>query len=327
MIARRRLGRTGLEVPVLGFGCGAVGGLMVRGEAAEQAQAVARAMAIGIDWFDTAASYGDGRSETALGQALRAVGARGARVATKVRVAPGEAGRVAAVVAESLEASLRRLGLERVALFQLHTPITAAGEGGTLTPAMVREEVLPALERLRAQGKCDHLGITAIGEPAALREVIAGGAVATAQVPFNLLNPSAAFPAPAGLVGGDAERLIDHCAEAGVGVFGIRILAGGALSGSAARHPHGSPRVAPIGSGPDYAADVAAARALLPLVAEGFAESLVEAAIRFAITPPGMSSALVGIATAAQFEAAAAAAAKGPLPEAALARLRALQDR
>ena len=57
---QRTLGRTGLKVAVLGFGCGAVGGLMVRGAPKDQERAVARAVELGINYFDTAASYGNG---------------------------------------------------------------------------------------------------------------------------------------------------------------------------------------------------------------------------------------------------------------------------
>ena len=66
----RKLGRTGLDVAALSFGCGAVGGLMVRGTAAEQERAVARAIEIGVRYFDTAPQYGDGVSEQNLGRIL-----------------------------------------------------------------------------------------------------------------------------------------------------------------------------------------------------------------------------------------------------------------
>ena len=72
---QRPFGSTGLVVSALGFGCGAVGGLMVRGEAAEQRHAVSRALDAGITYFDTAASYGDGLSETNLGNVMRDLGA------------------------------------------------------------------------------------------------------------------------------------------------------------------------------------------------------------------------------------------------------------
>ncbi len=70
---QRRLGRTGISVSVLGMGCGAVGGLMVLGTATEQERAVGRAMELGITYFDTAADYGAGASETNLGRALKAL--------------------------------------------------------------------------------------------------------------------------------------------------------------------------------------------------------------------------------------------------------------
>ena len=59
---KRRLGRTGLEISVLGYGAGAVGGLMTKGNPADQERAVARAVELGINYFDTAAMYGNGES-------------------------------------------------------------------------------------------------------------------------------------------------------------------------------------------------------------------------------------------------------------------------
>ena len=106
--------------------------------------------------------------------------------------------------------------------------------------------------------------------------------------------------------------------------MGIRVLAGGALSGSAERHPIASPAPEPIGSAISYDADVDRARRLVPLVKEGFASSLTEAATRFALSHPAMGTILVGMATQQQFEDALAAVQKGPLPRAALDRLSAL---
>ena len=102
---RRQLGKTGLEVSVLSFGCGAVGGLMTRGEPRDQERAVARALELGINYFDTAALYGNGASETNLGRVLAKLKPE-AIIATKVRVAPRDRGRIGAAVAASLEASL-----------------------------------------------------------------------------------------------------------------------------------------------------------------------------------------------------------------------------
>src|SRR5207247_9612089 len=112
---------------------------------------------------------------------------------------------------------------------------------------------------------------------------------------------------------------------AGVGVVGIRVLAGGALSGSPERHAIASPPPEPIGSATSYDADIARARRLMPLVQEGFAASLTEAATRFALSHPAVGTMLAGMATPQQFEDALAAVQKGPLPPAALDRLSVLQ--
>jgi aryl-alcohol dehydrogenase-like predicted oxidoreductase len=104
------------------------------------------------------------------------------------------------------------------------------------------------------------------------------------------------------------------------------VLAGGALSGSAERYPIASPPPEPIGSAMSYEADVRRASRIMPLVKEGFATSLTEAATRFAISHPAMGTILVSMATPQQFEAALAAVQKGPLPPAALERLTAFRQ-
>jgi aryl-alcohol dehydrogenase-like predicted oxidoreductase len=187
-------------------------------------------------------------------------------------------------------------------------------------------DVVPAFERLRQQGKTRFLGLTAVGDTAALHQVIDARAFESAQVVYNMLNPSAAVGLPRNYPAQDYGRLFDHTRAAGVGVVGIRVLAGGALSGSAARHPIASPPPEPIGSAMNYDADVARARRLMPLIEEGFAASLTEAATRFALSHPAMGVILVGMATPQQFEDALAAAQKGGLPPAAFDRLSALQQ-
>jgi aryl-alcohol dehydrogenase-like predicted oxidoreductase len=322
---KRRLGRTGLEVSVLGFGCGAVGGLMIKGSPADQERAVARALDLGINYFDTAAMYGKGESERNLGRVLKNLKPE-LYLGTKVRVPAAERRNIAAAVTASLEASLGRLQLDHVDLFQLHNHILANGEGDDLTPEIVLGEVVPAFERLRREGKTRFYGITAVGDTAALHRVADAHVFDTAQVSYNTLNPSAGTSVASGYPAHDFDNLLAHTNAADMGVIAIRALAAGALSGSEDRHPHGSPRVDPIGSGRDYSIDVERARRLEPLVREGHAGSLVEAAIRFAIAHPAVSTALVGYSTLEQLETAAAAANKGPLPAPALDRLAALQN-
>lgn len=322
----RVFGRTGMQLSVLGFGCGAVGGVMVRGDPADQERLVARAIDVGVNYFDTAVQYGDGESEKNLGRVLRKLKPGNAVVGTKVRVPTSEFGRIADAVTASLEGSLGRLGLDHVDIFHLHNPITGSGGGSALSVRQVLDEVVPAFERLRQQGKIRYLGISAVGDTTALHQVIDAGVFDSAQIVYNMLNPSAAEELPQNYPAQDYRRLFDHTKAAGVGVVGIRVLAGGALSGSAARHPIASPAPEPIGSAISYDADIDRARRLMPLVEDGFAASLTEAATRFALSHPAMGTILVGMATPQEFEGAFAAVQKGPLPQAALDRLSALRQ-
>jgi len=321
----RMFGRTGMQLSVLGFGCGAVGGLMVRGDPVDQERTIARAIDAGVNYFDTAVQYGNGESERNLGRVLQRLKPANVTVGTKVRLPSSDFGGIADAVAKSLEGSLARLRLDRVDIFHLHNAITGTGGGEALSVRQVLGDVVPAFERLRQQGKTRFLGLTAIGDTAALHQVIDARAFDSAQVVYNMLNPSVAAGLPANYPAQDYARLFDHTRAAGVGVVGIRVLAGGALSGSTVRHPIASPPPDPIGSAMRYDADVARGRRLTALVKEGFATSLTEAATRFALSHPTMGTILVGMATPQQFEDALAAVQKGPLPPAALDRLSELQ--
>jgi aryl-alcohol dehydrogenase-like predicted oxidoreductase len=322
----RVFGRTGMQLSVLGFGCGAVGGLMVRGDPADQERTIARAIAAGVNYFDTAVQYGNGASEQNLGRVLRTLKPANLAVGTKVRLQPGEFGRIADAVTASLEGSLRRLGLDRVDILHLHNAIAETEGGSALSVRQVLGDVVGAFERLRQQGKIRFLGITAVGDTAALHQVIDSRAFDSAQIVYNMLNPSAAEPLPKNYPAQDYDRLFDHTEAAGTGVVGIRVLAGGALSATAERHPIAGPAPEPIGSAMSYDADLDRARRLMALVKDGFAASLTEAATRFAFSHPAMGTILVGMATPEQFEDALAAVEKGPLPRAALDRLSELRQ-
>ena len=323
---QRSLGRTGLRVSALGFGCGDVGGLIVKGTPAERERAVSRAIEAGINYFDTASSYGSGESERNLGHTLRVVGGR-PYVGTKVRLDPAETD-LAGAIARSLEASLQRLGMEHVDLFQLHNVIVAPdgapAPGRGLPARRVLDEVVPALAGLQQQGKTRFVGITALGDTAALHTVLDAGVVDTAQVCLNILNPSAAVSVPAGFPAQDFGRLLDRARARGVGVINIRVLAAGALSGTLDRHALAMPSVAPIASGPDYTTDVDNARLLRPLVDKGYADDLVEASIRFSLASDAVSTVLVGYSTFEHLDRAIAAVERGPLPGPALDLLQGL---
>lgn len=317
-------GRTSLEVSRLTFGCGAVGGLMVKGEAADQDRAVAWARDNGINFFDTAASYGDGESERNLGRAL-AGNTDGIIVATKAGVPQARLENVGQLVEESLNASLVRLGLDHVDLFQLHNTIDEPDRHGIITATQVLEEILPVFEKLRDAGKTRYIGFTAKGDVTQLHQLVESARFDSAQIFYNLLVPSAGEPAVAGYPADDFRQLLDVSASHGVGAIGVRVLAGGALSGSEKRHPLGMPEVAPIGSPTDYATDVRRALQFQPLIDRGFASSLPELAVRYAISNPLLPTTEIGIATLEQLQLAAKAINSGPLDSEALAAVREVQ--
>jgi len=322
---RRIFGRSGMKISILGFGCGAVGGLMVRGDPADQERAIGRALDAGVNYFDTAAAYGNGESERSLGRILNRLRPKDVIVGTKVRLPPNTDS-IAEFIPKSLEGSLQRLAREQVDILHFHDPITSTGGANTLSARQVLDQVVPAFEALRRQGKLRFLGITAVGDTSALQEVIDARVFDSAQVSYNMLNPSAATALPPDYPAQDYGKLFEHTQAAGVGVIAIRVLAGGALSGSAERHAIASAPPPPIGSAKSYEGDLKRAQRLMPLVKEGYAASLAEAATRFCIGHPAMGTILVGVATPQQFEHALAAVMKGPLPEAALDRLAALQQ-
>lgn len=307
-------GRTGLQVSQLGFGCGSIGGLLVRGDYPTMRVAVSRAVELGINYFDTAPIYGNGQSEVNLGAVLRELGDK-VVIGTKVRLTNKDLGQIGTAISRSVEGSLRRLGRETVDLIQLHNHI---GLRRKLEENRVGlhdlEEVRQAFEELRRSGKVRFWGITGMGESGVLLEAVASGGFHSVQVPYNLLNPSAGTTVPPNFPFQDYQKLLDHAVMQQMGVIAIRILAGGALSGTLERHPVASPSVNPIASEEAYGADVARARGYLFLVEKGVVSNLVEASVRFVISKPGVSTALLGISSLDQLEEAVKYVECGPLP-------------
>jgi aryl-alcohol dehydrogenase-like predicted oxidoreductase len=320
----RQLGKTGLSVSVLGFGCGTVGGLMTRGEPGDQERAVARALDLGINYFDTAAQYGEGKSEQNLGRVLAAL-KPDIVLATKVKVPAVEKGGIGAAITASLEASLRRLGRERVDLYQLHNAITEEPRPSCLTSDQVLDEVVPAMQRLQKAGKVGHFGMTGLGDTEPMLRIVDSGMFVSAQVPLNLLNPTPARPMPAGYPAQDYKSMLTRMQAAQMGAVSIRVFAGGALSGAQA-HPLARGEVGPMGSGSSFAADKARAAHFETIVREGHAESLGHAAIRYALANPVVSTVLVGLSGPEQLDDAERAIAAGPLSDEAMQRVAEIQD-
>lgn len=317
----RTLGSTDIAVSAVAFGAGPVSQLLTGDRHDLQRDTIRRAVELGVNWFDTAATYGEGRSEENLGRCLAELDLRSrVRVATKIRIMPDRLDDIATAARESLLASLRRLRLERVTLLQIHNSITAraGAEPTSISPACVLGPggLLEEMERLRNEGLVEHLGLTGLGEPSALAEVIASGEFASIQVPYNLLNPSAGRAMPAGFDQTDYANVIDVCHRHGMGVFAIRVLAGGAL---AARPPSPHTLKTPFFPLELYRQDRARADALLALLPSGMSRQ--EAAVRFALSHPAVSSAIIGFATPEEVDQAVRFVDAGPLDASLLARL------
>jgi aryl-alcohol dehydrogenase-like predicted oxidoreductase len=330
----RPLGRTAWEVSEVGLGTYPLGGaLETSGSywsgpstygAVTPDEAVATIHAGlegGVTFIDTAPNYG--HAEESIGRALRdrpdSLRARRCYVATKcgehVRPAPGgtrerqgppELARdfSRAALRESLATSRRRLGVERLDLVFLHSP----------RPDELAQDPLGLLVELRDRGEIEHVGESAGPVERALQLVERDGRAEVVEIGFNLLQPAA------------APRLLPLAADRGVGIVIRSPLASGYLTGTIAEdhvfapddHRSTTPRE-------QIVRQVQRARAFHWLVAEGIARSLSEAALRYILSFPAVSAVIPGAMRREEFLANLEAAAAGPLPAPALARIEAVQ--
>ena len=322
----RTLGRTGLRVSEIGFGCGSIGGMMVRGSPADQITAVVHALDLGINYFDTAPQYGDGASETNLGMVLRQI-KRPLILATKVTIGPSEIKDVKSAVRSSVERSLGRLGRQELHVLQLHAPIKmerGARQGSwgvSVDDVLGTGGIADAFDSVREQGLVQFVGITGLGDTEAIRAVIQSGRFDTVQAYYNLLNPSAGREVHRSFGAQDFRRIIDLAHQQKMGVVIIRVMAGGALGGPSARSGYASPGVGgALASGSEYEKDLERAESLRFLVSPGI-RTMPEAAIRFALMNEAVSTVLVGFSDAGQIDMAAGCSGAGGIPAQAMRRL------
>jgi D-threo-aldose 1-dehydrogenase len=314
-----RLGRTDVQISRLIFGCGMIGGIMVNAEPETRHAAVKGALDAGINWFDTAALYGAGKSEENLGAVLRQLDAAPG-ISTKFRIQP-ENGDIAGQVVRAFDLSLARLGLERIDLLQLHNNILLEPSDKGLTPDQILGPggVIEGLERLRDKGLIKWLGITAIGDAPACRAVISSGAIDTAQVYCNMINPSSDFsadqvkaPLPGG--GHNFSGILDACADSDIGVIAIRTLAAGALA-AAAYEGRG---VITRDSEPDD--ERAKATAMFDLLGDAHGTH-AQTALRFALAHPAIAGVDFAVAEIWQMTEGLVSIGLGPLPDDATRRV------
>ena len=308
----RVLGRTGLCVSQLAFGAGPIPAVMTTGGQAEQHAIVRRALDVGINWFDTAAGYGAGQSEASLGDALHHLRSHDAvQLATKVRVAGDDFENLEMAVRRSLEGSLSRLRTNGVALLQLHNAITWRRDDEpssvSVDDVLGENGIAYQLERLKEERLVAAIGLTGTGQADALREVIASGRFDTIQAPYNLANPSAGQSMSSDFPETNYGNVFAECARQNMGVFAIRVYAGGALAGLPPGPHTLQTRYFPLDL---YRRDQARAdRWRDELARHGL--TLLEAALRFSLSHPAVTAAIVGFSTPQQIDEAVAYANAG----------------
>jgi len=320
----RTLGSTGLRISAIGFGTGGTSGLMGRGEAEQQRQVTRYALDQGINYFDTAPGYDATKSETSLGRTLQELGAR-PLVGTKVRLEPAELADIPAAVAASVEASLGRLQLDSIDLIQIHNRIAMERRPSDDDVISVHDAIGPGgvvetFKRLRDEGKVRYFGFTGIGEAPALNELIDSGEFQSIQAYYNLLNPSAGLRVPVAFRGCDYGRIIDRAGAAGVGVLIIRPLAAGALTDALEPHPLALTGGWASRAWYEVEADRVKARAMGFLIESG-RQTMVQAALRFALMKPEASSVLVGFTDKEQVDQALTALGGNVFTDADMTRL------
>jgi L-glyceraldehyde 3-phosphate reductase len=326
----RTLGATSIQVSAIGFGCGGAAGLMINGTFEQQLAAVARALELGINYFDEAPDYGDGVSETNLGRVLRELNARPV-ITTKVEVRASDLGDIARHVERSVEESLRRLQLDQVDVVQVHNgPVdTSTHLQGreyrtlSLDDYLRKDGALEGLRRVRSSGKARHIGFICRGDDAGpARELIDTGEFSLINIVLTLLNPTAVLPGPPGSTfRPDFGQLIPYAHQRGVGVAIYSPLAGGLLTDAAieggAPHPlSGAARRARVPS-EQPPREAAAFR----LLAERSGQSLAKAAYRFVLSQPGVTTVLGGFSDIEQLEEAVAASEAAALTPAELSQI------
>jgi aryl-alcohol dehydrogenase-like predicted oxidoreductase len=321
-VNQRNLGRTSLRVSEIGFGCGGGAGLMVGDDTAAQTAAVARALERGITYFDTAPIYGNQRSETNLGRALRALDAKPI-ISTKVALELEDLDDIAASVVKSVEGSLQRLGRDVIEVVYLHNRVAhqrAAkpdiGVGALLTENDVLGPggVVTGLNELRKRGLVKHFGCCSYGgEMDVLERVIASDAFDSMLVHYNIITQTAWLPPAPGSTVYNHRAIAAHAAARGMGTSILRVLEAGLLAGNS--------REAPSAKN-----DAERARAGALTFLQGADPTLAPAAIRFALSNPDVSVVLIGVSELGHVDAAVDAAERGPLTVAELASIEAARQ-
>jgi aryl-alcohol dehydrogenase-like predicted oxidoreductase len=313
----RRLGKTGREVSVIGFGAWAIGGDWGTVDDADSLRALHAAADAGVTLIDTADVYGDGRSEQVIRRFLAERSGETFFVATKMgRRAPLDpAEYTPAAFRGWLDRSRAYLGVDTIDLVQLHCPPTQV---------LYMPEVFAALDELVADRTIAAYGVSVEKVEEALKAIEYPG-VASIQIIFNMFRQR------------PADRFLAEAARRDVGVLARVPLASGLLTGKLSRatafaaddhrlfNRHGeSFDAGETFAGVDYETGLEVVDELRALVPEG--ATLAQAALRWILQHEGITATIPGAKTPEQARANAVAADLAPLPPEAMARVSELYE-
>ncbi|KAA0230911.1 aldo/keto reductase [candidate division KSB1 bacterium] len=313
----RELGRTGWKVSTLSFGAWAIGGTWGAVDDQESLAALHRALDLGVNFFDTADVYGDGRSERLLAQ-LRRERPQEFYIATKAgrRLNPHvAAGYTRQNLMAFVERSLKNLETEAIDLLQLHCPPT---------DVYYMPEVFGVLDDLVDAGKLRYYGVSVEKVEEALKAIEYPN-VQSVQIIFNILRQR-----PADLFFSEAQRRR-------VGILARVPLASGLLSGKFTRasifapddhrafnrHGEAFDRGETF-SGLDYDVGLQAVEALRPLVPRNW--TMAQLALRWILMFPAVTCAIPGAKRPAQVEENLKAASLPPLSDETIAAIRGIYN-
>jgi len=300
-----------------GGGIGQIWGTTSRDAAVDTVHA---AVAGGITLFDLAPGYGRGEAEAVIGAAFGGRPPAGLRFTTKCQLGTVPASDVASTIRRRLARSLETLQLDRVDLLFLHSniipdgyrfPRDAANQHGFATPiSLFRDVVIPTFEALRAEGLIGHWGITGVGLPASIIEVLQGEPKpAAVQCIANCLDSAGGmrrYDQPA-----RPRDIIAAARAVGVGVLGIRAVQAGALTDAIDRPlPPDNPEVM----------DFERAAPLRSLARE-LGMTTASLAHRYALAIDGVDSVILGVKNRAELQECLAAESEGPLSATLCARI------
>ena len=311
------LGRTGLNVSRVGFGGGGIGQVWGATTREEAVKAVHRALDLGINYFDVAPAYGDGKAEEALGIALEGR-SEGVIIGTKVRVPVNNLGDATGAVQRSMETSLRLLKRDSVDILHVHNRFTEnrGDVPNSLSADDVMGPVLKAYQAVQQAGKTRFIGLSAMDHHVpTLKTIMESGDWDTVLAYYNLLNWTAQLPPPPGAALFDNGQNILLAKKHNMGVIGIRSHAAGALTSGVDR---------PVPPDNDLLRQDVASVAQLGFLLDGNIKTLSQAATVFCLMNEDIHTTVPGVKNRAETEEMAGCIDLAPFSEAQMTRLKEL---